>query len=297
MKNFKFSYQSIIITAFIVTFGFTLGFYIPQEKTTPLHAQDEENKATIIAHKIVCADEADLPNWGKGGPDIVTTTAQNYIDTHPNCQLTSNWYFQFGFENTSNPGDNTGVAPSSSGWTTFGPTNANGRATISIHNPEGNNTIKIREVFQEGYVPFTYNAEGGQNANNISAELYCSTDVLNYDNYDYITNSANGISYQCIAFNVSEETQPICGNNIPEEGEECDDGNMVNGDGCSSNCKEEDQQCEIGEFTINTDVLCWATNAASWAIDNQLFSILDAEDLRDAVKHYRFYQLIMSEMQ
>ena len=55
--------------------------------------------------------------------------------------------------------------------------------------------------------------------------------------------------------------------------------------------------CVIGDFTIQTDLLCWATDAASWAVNNELFSILDARDLRDAVKHYRFYQLVMSELQ
>jgi hypothetical protein len=55
--------------------------------------------------------------------------------------------------------------------------------------------------------------------------------------------------------------------------------------------------CVIGDFTIQTDLLCWATEAANWAVNNQLFSILDAKDLRDAVKHYRFYQLVMSELQ
>jgi cysteine-rich repeat protein len=29
---------------------------------------------------------------------------------------------------------------------------------------------------------------------------------------------------------------PVCGNNITEQGEECDDGNVINGDGCSENC-------------------------------------------------------------
>ncbi len=54
--------------------------------------------------------------------------------------------------------------------------------------------------------------------------------------------------------------------------------------------------CEIGDFTTNTEVLCWAADAASFVMDNELFSILNPEDLRDAVKHYRFYQLMASEL-
>ncbi len=30
-----------------------------------------------------------------------------------------------------------------------------------------------------------------------------------------------------------------CGNSIPELGEECDDGNIISGDGCSSSCTVE----------------------------------------------------------
>ena len=32
---------------------------------------------------------------------------------------------------------------------------------------------------------------------------------------------------------------PVCGNGIVEQGEECDDSNLINGDGCSSNCEKE----------------------------------------------------------
>ncbi len=36
---------------------------------------------------------------------------------------------------------------------------------------------------------------------------------------------------------------PVCGNNVKESGEQCDDGNNVNGDGCSSTCLLEGQIC------------------------------------------------------
>ena len=32
----------------------------------------------------------------------------------------------------------------------------------------------------------------------------------------------------------------VCGNGLMEDGKTCDDGNMVNGDGCDSNCKVEE---------------------------------------------------------
>ncbi len=32
-------------------------------------------------------------------------------------------------------------------------------------------------------------------------------------------------------------SSPVCGNGVFEQNEECDDGNTVDGDGCSSACK------------------------------------------------------------
>lgn len=37
----------------------------------------------------------------------------------------------------------------------------------------------------------------------------------------------------------NSKSQPICGNGIKEESEECDDKNLVNGDGCSNQCRKE----------------------------------------------------------
>lgn len=40
---------------------------------------------------------------------------------------------------------------------------------------------------------------------------------------------------------IDEEPQVVCGNGIIEDGETCDDGNTVDGDGCSSSCQIENQ--------------------------------------------------------
>lgn len=42
---------------------------------------------------------------------------------------------------------------------------------------------------------------------------------------------------------------PICGNGIIEEGEECDDGNIESGDGCSPLCQIEN--CTFGEMLVD----------------------------------------------
>lgn len=50
------------------------------------------------------------------------------------------------------------------------------------------------------------------------------------------------------------DTAPIiiCGNGIVEQGEQCDDGNAVNGDGCSSQCKIENSLCQYASSASGT---------------------------------------------
>ena len=103
--------------------------------------------AKIVASKIVCDNESDLPNWG-AGPDITSSTAQNYVGSHPGCRLESGWNFQWAYGSTSNPGDNTGLA--GAGWHTFGPTNSSGQATASISDLQGTAKIWGRQGWQGG---------------------------------------------------------------------------------------------------------------------------------------------------
>ncbi|VVB77863.1 Uncharacterised protein [uncultured archaeon] len=46
----------------------------------------------------------------------------------------------------------------------------------------------------------------------------------------------------CSSLCKTENTNAVCGNGIKESGEECDDGNLINGDACSSACKIETSQ-------------------------------------------------------
>jgi cysteine-rich repeat protein len=43
-----------------------------------------------------------------------------------------------------------------------------------------------------------------------------------------------------------EQPTPVCGNGILETGENCDDSNLINGDGCSSICLVEEGGKEEG---------------------------------------------------
>jgi cysteine-rich repeat protein len=59
-----------------------------------------------------------------------------------------------------------------------------------------------------------------------------------------------------------KKTPPVCGNGIKEEGEYCDDGNTISGDGCSSKCKLEPPVCGNGK--IEWGETCDDGNTKSW---------------------------------
>ncbi|MBN2016055.1 DUF4215 domain-containing protein [Candidatus Dojkabacteria bacterium] len=192
----------------------------------------DKEKVKIIAHKIVCDLEADLPNWGESaGPYITASTAQQYVNDNQNCHFAEDWSFQWAYNTSSNPGDNTGEADPSTGWTSFGPTDTSGQTSTEIEDLENTPRLKLREVFKvgEGYVEFA----SANDSTDVSAEFYCDTDTFHYDNYDYIENPQYGSTYYCIGFNALE---PYCGDGYVDEDEECDDGNDDNEDGCRNDC-------------------------------------------------------------
>jgi hypothetical protein len=161
--------------------------------------------ATIIATKVVCEDESMLPNWGNSGSSkqIKKKTASDWIKNHKGCSLAEGWNFQWAPGGTENPGDETGEAGSP--WMTFGPTNSNGIAQTVVTLGDLKQ-IRVREILKEGYIQFT-----GANTNqNVSAEMYCHTDVYKYDNFDFIDDPKKGRIYYCVAFNapVTQEPSP-----------------------------------------------------------------------------------------
>jgi fibro-slime domain-containing protein len=177
----------------------------------------EEPVATIIAHKIVCDSEDLLPNWGAGDGEgyptggIDENTAQDFVDSHQGCRLASDWQFQWAPEGTSNPGDNTGEAGT---WHTLPTTGPDGETTITLTAADLVNSsyLWFREVPQAGYIPFSGWLSNGSNTptpeNEFSAEVYATTDVLNYDNYDRIEDEGGiklGETYYAVAFNVSSD--------------------------------------------------------------------------------------------
>lgn len=177
------------------------------KETNPALCKVEPTTATVITQKVVCESEEYLPNWGHGGADITSTTAQDYVDqSNGKCSLVE-WDFEWAPNNTPNPGDND-LGQAGGVWTTFS-------GSVQVSPTE---RIWLREVMKDGYIPFSGWLKSGDNTpteqDKISAEFYCNNDVLNYDNYEWIDNLVAGQTYHCVGFNAPVEKPLICDPNV-----------------------------------------------------------------------------------
>lgn len=146
----------------------------------------------VNANKVICDSEGELPNWGGGGPNITSTTAQDWVaQSEGHCWL-ADWNFQWSPDNVGNPEDNMGEVAGD--WTTF----SNGTTSLPVDAVGDGSKVWFREVMDTNYVPFS----GTPGNNPYSAEFYCNTDVLNYDNWDWIQNPQADETYYCVGFNV-----------------------------------------------------------------------------------------------
>jgi hypothetical protein len=207
-----------------------------------------DDTATVVATKIVCSDESYLPNWGNNGPNVTSDTAADFLadvnegQNEPVCWLESGWQFQWAPPGTGNPGDNVGVAGEP--WTLSGLTAVDGTVEITVPAAEGQTWF--REVMQEGYVPFS--ADTSDPYDDVSAEMYCETDVLHYDNWDWINNVEEGETYHCIAINALPEPEYVCN---PEQNL------LVNGDFEANNITD-DADWDI--FEDGDALLAWSVD-------------------------------------
>ncbi len=158
--------------------------------------------ATLVATKIVCPTEEMLPNWGAGGvvSEITADTAADFLEENESCYLAPNWDFQWATDATGDPEDN-GSTPLEAPWATF---TTDETGTVSTEVPVDAN-IRVREVLKEGYIPFT----GQVTDQPVSAEFYCSTDVLHYDNWVWIDGTEDE-TYYCVAFNAPIDEGGAC---------------------------------------------------------------------------------------
>lgn len=184
-------------------YPYTGGFDPKNDKTEALNWCGEHSQmprtATVYAQKVVCSSEADLPNWGDNDPavNIGSTTASDYVSQHPNCHL-DQWTFEWAPGWAGNPGDNIGTAGGL--WVPF-----TGSVDITP-----TSTIWVREQANNNYIPFTGDANSSDGWSDVSAEMYCNDDVLNYDNYEWINNLTAGQKYYCVGFNVLKTPEPVC---------------------------------------------------------------------------------------
>lgn len=205
---------------------------------------------TIVADKIICNSEDDLPNLSGTSTYIDTNTAQNYVNAHSNCVFALDWYFQWSFGG-ANPGDNLEYAP---GWNTFGPTNANGRTSVVIS--KADSSLWFREALKSGYLQFT-----GVGGSDVTAEFYCDGDVLNYDNYDNLDSQSiiDGDTFYCVAFNVKD-----CASNA-----DCSSLNTACADGvcnaqhlCEQQFKSDQTVCRPSQGLCDLEETCTGSSAA-----------------------------------
>jgi len=178
-------------------------YNLPVLKHRTLVIINRERTAQISAAKIICPTEDLLPNWGAGAPDITAATVSEFLATHPTCHEQSGWKYEWAVDGTANPGDNVEVGGGA--WQVF---DENNLPEVPV-----GSRVWVREQIPSGYIPFSGATSDLDNpTSKNSAEFYCSTDVLNYDNYEWVDVTQKGIEYHCVAFNVPTENQepPQC---------------------------------------------------------------------------------------
>ncbi len=69
------------------------------------------------------------------------------------------------------------------------------------------------------------------------------------------TNNDDGCSAKCEIEVAAPPSKPVCGNGIVETGEQCDDGNTVGSDGCSATCQNEILAPNPGSAVCGNDII------------------------------------------
>jgi len=94
----------------------------------------------------------------------------------------------------------------------------------------------------------------------IASNELCDGSNLNgktCQDFGYINPNTLRCRSDCMAFDTSG-CIAVCGNGNLEPKEECDDGNLVNGDGCTNLCKKENVTC--GDNVISLNEICDGSN-------------------------------------
>ncbi|MCA9365443.1 DUF642 domain-containing protein [Candidatus Kaiserbacteria bacterium] len=174
---------------------------------------EEPKTFEVVAHKIVCKDEEDVPNksdWAGLDP-LDANSAQDWVDNHDSCKLVPDWQFEWVTDSKKHDAGDSHIGVAGGNWNTFGPTDNNGKTSVTINLEDlgKDSRIWLREVLKEGYIPFTHEADPANN-NDYSAAFFCNDDVLNYDNYEWINNVEDDETYYCVAWNVPKTKAYQC---------------------------------------------------------------------------------------
>ena len=101
---------------------------------------------------------------------------------------------------------------------------------------------------------------------------------------------SSGGQYSLVVEGPLSQREPVCGNAIVEVGEQCDDGNRRNGDGCDNRCQWEDDEPELpnGCRLINErnrrTAICWQPRnraAAAQHCESAGMTLVTIDDERD----------------
>lgn len=152
---------------------------------------------------------------------------------------------------------------------------------VTITPADGFDTFTLVETVQSASI--VSNSWGSSSCGLFNNKLTCDFDGVNPGTITYQTTGTGSVSgtidavdtstFASDSMTVGGDTQipgdqtPSCGNGVLETGEQCDDSNTVDGDGCSSTCQSEkivpasvcgdgiktrDEQCDDGN-TVDGD--------------------------------------------
>lgn len=91
-----------------------------------------------------------------------------------------------------------------------------------------------------------------------SAGDACKADL----NHDGVVNFSDLAIMKGVFFQSCDKPAPVCGDDIAEAPEHCDDGNLMNGDGCSSTCQIEVPQGSGFGLLATGQISCWNTEGS-----------------------------------